>query len=124
MEREDWLKGVYVAACEVAGKHGSGLREAIESKDDDGSLSREVSEVAADIIANTGEIWEFIRHSRHPEPASDDWRKASTFEGAVLRAAVSALSADIQDILESLATGQMPTIDQLKPADPGGKSGN
>jgi len=119
MERNEWLKAVYEAACRVAERHGPGLRKAVESSDDDGSLSREVAEVASEVIAGNADIWDFIRHSRHPEPTSDDWRGAPSFEGAVVRAAVSALSADINDILGGLSTGRMPTFKEMKPAEGG-----
>jgi hypothetical protein len=120
MDRTEWLKVVYEAACKVAERHGPGLRKAVEARDDDGRLSREVAEVASEVIAGEGEIWDFIRHSRHPEPASEDWRRTATFEGAVVRAAVSALSADINDVLGSLSTGRMPTIEEMKSAEPRG----
>jgi hypothetical protein len=124
MERNEWLRVVYEAACRVAEKHGPGLRQAVESRDDDGTLSGEVAEVATEVIAGTAEIWDFIRHSGHPEPASDEWRGAASFEGAVVRAAVAALSADMSDVLGGLSTGRVPAIKEMKPADPEGEAGD
>ncbi len=124
MERKEWLQIVYEAACQVAESHGSGLKEALRSKDDDGALSREVTQVASEVIAGSDDIFNFIRFSRHPEPIRDDWRQAATFEGALIRAAVSALRADINDILDNLASGQAPTFKQMSPSDSGGKPGN
>jgi hypothetical protein len=106
MERNDWLKAVYVAACRVAEKHGSGLRKAIESKDDGGELRNEVQQIAAEVIAASGELWPFITFSGHPEPPGADWRAAPSFEGAAVRVATAALAADIEDVLESLSTGR------------------
>jgi len=106
MERSDWLKAVYEAACRVAEKHGPGLHRAIESKDDGGELRNEVRQIAAETIAASGELWPFITFSAHPEPPEADWRGASSFEGAVVRVATAALAADIQDIIESLSTGR------------------
>ncbi len=117
MERSEWLKTVYEASCRVAEKHGPGLRKAVESRDDDGRLAGEVTEVASEVIAGCADIWDFIRYSRHPEPASDEWRRSQTFEGAVIRAAVSALGADIDDVLENLSTGRLPTRKEMKAAD-------
>lgn len=116
MERAEWLKAVYEAACRVAEKHGPGLREALESRDDDGRLSREIDQAAAEVIAGSREIWDFLRHSRHPEPPADDWRRAPSFEGALIRAAVAALGADIGDVLEGLSTGRVPSARQVKTA--------
>ena len=116
MERAEWLKAVYEAACRVAEKHGPGLRAALESRDDDGRLSGEVAQSAAEVIAGSREIWDYLRYSRHPEPAGDDWRRAPTFEGALIRAAVAALSADIGDVLEGLSTGRVPSARQIKAA--------
>ncbi|MHC4914358.1 MAG: hypothetical protein ACYTGB_02620 [Planctomycetota bacterium] len=124
MERSAWLKTVYEAACRVAEKHGPGLRKAVESRDDDGRLAGEVAEVASEVIAGCTDIWDFVRYSRHPEPVSDEWRRASTFEGAVVRAAVSALGADINDILEGLATGSLPSRKEMKAADLPGEAEN
>ena len=123
MERSEWLKVVYEAACRVAEKHGPGLRAAVESRDDDGALAGEVAEVAAEVIAAHREIWPFIRHSAHPEPPTDEWRGAGSFEGAVVRAAAAALGADIMDILEGLSAGRVPTVKAMKPAGPGGGAG-
>lgn len=106
MERNEWLKAVYEAACRVAEKHGPGLRQAIESKDDGGELPNEVLQIAAETIAASGELWPFITFSAHPEPPGADWRGAPSFEGAVVRVATAALAADIEDILESLSTGR------------------
>ncbi|HOX06363.1 MAG TPA: hypothetical protein PK280_08175 [Planctomycetota bacterium] len=106
MERNEWLKAVYEAACRVAEKHGSGLRRAIESEAGAGELHGEVRQVAAETIAAAGELWPFIVHSAHPEPPGIDWRSAPSFEGAAVRVATAALAADIQDILESLSTGR------------------
>ncbi len=117
MERNEWLKVVYEAGCRVAEKYGPGLRKAVESSDDDGQLSREVTEAASEVIAGNADIWDFIRYSRYPEPASDDWRSAPSFEGAVVRAAVTALGADIRDILGGLSKGSMPTFKEMKPAE-------
>ena len=90
MTREEWLKAVYLAACRVAEKHGAGLRKALESKDDDGRVRDEIFQAAADAIAAGGELWPFIVFSRRPEPKTDAWRKASSFEGAVVQVAVAA----------------------------------
>jgi hypothetical protein len=105
MERSEWLKAVYEAACRVAEKHGAGLRRTIEAEDDAGELRNEVQQVAAETIAAGGEIWPFIVFSAHPEPPEADWRSAPSFEGAVVRAATAALAADIRDILENLSAG-------------------
>ena len=106
MERNDWLKAVYLAACRVAEKHGPGLRRAIESDDGSGELHNEIQQIAAETIAAAGELWPFITYSAHPEPPQADWRAAPSFEGAVVRVATAALAADIRDILESLSTGK------------------
>jgi hypothetical protein len=119
MERSEWLKAVYEAACRVAERHGPRLRQAVEGTDDDCWLSREVGQVAAEAIAGRADLWDFIRHSRHPEPASDEWRKAPSFEGAVLRAAVAALSADIHDVLGGLSTGRIPARGDMEITGPG-----
>jgi hypothetical protein len=124
MERTEWLKAVYEAACRVAEKHGPGLRAAVESRDDDGRLSREVDEVAAEVLAGNPDLWDFLRYSRHPEPASDEWRRAPTFEGAVVRAAAAALAADIGDVLEGLSTGRLPGRAQMESPPPDGAAGN
>ena len=122
MERKEWLKVVYEAACRVAERHGPGLRSAVESKDDDGALSGEVFEVASQIIAAHREIWPFLQHSRHPEPSDDEWRRAGSFEGALIQAAVAALGADIRDILEGLSTGGALDRAAEGPAGGGGKA--
>jgi hypothetical protein len=122
MERSDWLKAVYEAACRVAEKHGPGLRKALESRDDDGRLSEEIDQTAAEVIAGSGEIWDYLRYSRHQEPPRDDWRRAPTFEGALVRAAVAALAADIGDILDGLSTGRVPSAKQVKTAPDGEES--
>jgi len=106
MQRNDWLKAVYEAACRVAEKHGPGLRKALESKDDAGELRGEVQHIAAETIAAGGELWPFIVYSGHPEPPGADWRSAPSFEGAVVRVATAALAADIWDILDNLSAGQ------------------
>ncbi len=120
MERKEWLKVIYEAACQVAERHGPGLRSAVESKDDDGALAGEISEVASELIAANREIWPFIQHSAHPEPPGDGWRRAASFEGAVVHATVAAASADIRDVLEGLATGRVPSIKAMKPSGTGG----
>jgi hypothetical protein len=103
MDRDEWLKAVYGAACRVAEKHGRGLRAAVESRDDDGRLAGEVGQVAAETIAASRALWPFIVYSAHPEPPGADWRAAPSFEGAAVRVAVAALAADIRDLLEGLA---------------------
>jgi len=104
MDRSEWLKAVYLAACRVAEKHGAGLRAAVESADDAG-LHGEVRQIAAETIAASAELWPFIQFSAHPEPPGADWRGAPSFEGAAVRVATAALAADIQDLLENLSTG-------------------
>jgi hypothetical protein len=122
MERTEWLKAVYEAACRVAENHGPGLRAAVEGRDD-GQLAGEVNQVATETLAASTDLWPFLRYSRHPEPGSDDWRRAPTFEGAVVRAAAAALGADIFDVLEGLSSGRLPRISQMKTAETGGGSG-
>jgi hypothetical protein len=114
VDRNEWLKAVYVAACQVAEKHGPGLRAALESRD--GRLDATVFQVAADAIAQSGELWPFITFSRHPEPAADAWRQAASFEGAAVQVAVAALAADIRDMLKDLSPSRAL---QLQPEKPG-----
>ena len=123
MERSAWLKAVYEAACRVAEKHGAGLRQAVESKDDAGELRNEVQQVAADTIAAAGELWPFITYSAHPEPPEAGWRAAPSFEGAAVRVATAALAADIQDILESLCTGRALGLPMEKAGPDAGATG-
>jgi len=106
MDRSEWLKAVYLAACRVAEKHGSGLRAAVESAADANELRQEIQQVAAATIAASSAIWPFITFSAHPEPAEAEWRGAPSFEGAAVRVAVAALAADIQDLLENLAASR------------------
>lgn len=120
MERKEWLKVIYEAACQVAERHGSGLRSAVESKDDDGAFAGEISGVASGLIAASRDIWPFIQHSAHPEPPGDGWRRAGSFEGAVVHAAVAAAGADIRDVLDDLAAGRRPTFKAMKPSGAGG----
>ncbi len=120
MERNEWLKVIYEAACQVAEKHGAGLRSAVESKDDAGALAREIGQVASELIAANREIWPFIKHSAHPEPPGDEWRQAGSFEGALVHAAVAAAGADMRDVLEALAVGRVPSLKDMKPSDAGG----
>ena len=110
MERSEWLKQVYEAACRLAEKHGPGLRAAMESGDADGSLAGRIASTAAEVIAAEREIWPFIHFSRHSEPAGDEWRGAPSFEGAVIRVAVWALSGDIRDMLNELAGGRLKNL--------------
>lgn len=133
MNRDEWLKAVYQAACRVAERHGRGLRAAVESRDDDGRLAGEIQQVAAESIAAGGELWPFIVFSAHPEPAAADWRAAPSFEGAVVRVAVAALAADTRDLLEGLAVrgsgwgtpGPLPKpgAERGKPGRPGKRRG-
>jgi len=116
MDRSEWLKAVYLAACRVAEKHGPGLRAAVESRDDAGELRAEVQEVAAATIAASAELWPFIVHSAHPEPPEAEWRGAPSFEGAAVRVAAAALAADIQDLLENLSTGRALGLRSEPPA--------
>lgn len=106
VDRDEWVKLVYEAACRVAERHGPGLRAAVEGTGDgDGRLGTIVGQVAAEAIAARSDLWGFLQHSAHAEAAGDDWRKAPSFEGAVVRAASAALSADIRDMLEGLSNG-------------------
>lgn len=115
MDRNEWLKAVYVAACQVAEKYGPGLRSALESRAGDGRLDTAVFQVAADAIARAGELWPFITFSRHPEPAANAWRQAASFEGAAVQVAVAALAADIRDMLKDLSPSRALQLQPEKP---------
>jgi hypothetical protein len=126
MDRAEWLKAVYTAACRVAERHGAGLRKALESRNDDGKVADDIFHVAADTIAASSDLWPFIVFSRHPEPLKDDWRRATNFESAVVQVAVAALAADIRDMLQNLGqralvTGPLPIPPERGPG--GGGAG-
>jgi len=116
VDRNEWLKAVYLAACQVAEKHGPGLRAALSAPDGDGRIDAEIFQVAADVIARSGELWPFITFSRHPEPAADAWRRAASFEGAAVQVAVAALAADIRDMLKDLSPSRALQLQPEKPS--------
>lgn len=105
MDRDEWVKLVYEATCRVAERHGPGLRRAVESGSGDGRLSGIIDQVAAETISARGDIWVFLQHSAHAGACGDEWRRAPSFEGAVVRAASAALCADIRDMLDGLSGG-------------------
>lgn len=105
MERSDWVKTVYLAACRVAERHGPGLKAAVGAAPGDERLEELIFREAAAAIAASAQIWPFIQFSAHSEPADDGWRRAASFEGAVVQAAVSALGGDIRDMLRGLLPG-------------------
>ena len=120
MDRDEWVKLVYGAACRVAEKHGPGLRAAVESADDDVRLTGVIDQVAAETLSARSDIWGFLQHSAHAEACGDEWRRAPSFEGALVRAASAALSADIRDMLDGLSGGAALGLGGKKEADRGG----